>query len=389
MVSVAALPLTRPDITERPFRRFCRSLEGHLASQKAGSRSGLSSATSRMRVPLATLIRLVVHPISRVLRGRLRWLPRWYEGVRPAPRIGDWSSPLLMSRGPAAGIPGTSPADLTAPTELTAAAESGLTPEARTGHHRPAPPRAPGPARSGMSTMRCLLITSMLNVGGLEEVVATLARRLPEFGIHTAVLDVQPHPSSNGQPRGYLGQVLRDGGIEVHETDEAGAASWISRWRPDVLSAHGPLPRGVLASANHLGAPYIETLHGMHDLFGLIGGPKRPGRRKCQRSFPSANSSDCSIWRATPGFPSARIVTIPERGRRGTTTRRDRAKARHRARGARGVSIRIALPALPAEEHLRAAHRIQRSCAAPSRGAPGSSGQTSRPPLWPPSAATA
>lgn len=270
------------------------------------------------------LIRLVVHPISRVLRGQLRCLPHWYEGLRPAPRIEDWSSPLLMIRGHAAGRPGTSPAD------PTADAEPGLTPEAGTGPHHPVRLGAPGRAGSGMSTMRCLLVTSMLNVGGLEEVVATLARRLPEFGIHTAVLDVQSHPSSNGQPRGYLGQVLHEGGIEVHETDAAGADSWISRWQPDVLSAHGPLPGGVLASANHLSVPYIETLHGMHDLFGTDWRAEAARGAKMSAIVTVSELVRLQYLAGNPHFPSARIVTIPngvdEERRRGG----DRARARER-----------------------------------------------------------
>ena len=277
-----------------------------------------------MRATTALFIRLVAHAISRVLRGRLRWLPRWYEGLRPAPRIEDWSAPLLMTGGHSAGMPRTPPAN------LTADAEPGPAPEARTGSHRLARLRAPVLAESGMSTMRCLLVTSVLNVGGLEEVVATLARRLPEFGIHTAVLDVQSHPSSNGQPRGYLGQVLRDEGIEVHETDEAGADSWISRWRPDVLSAHGPLPAGVLASANHLSIPYIETLHGMHDLFGADWRAEAARAAKMSAIVSVSELVRLQYLAGNPGFPSARIVTIPngvdEERRRGG----DRATARER-----------------------------------------------------------
>jgi glycosyltransferase involved in cell wall biosynthesis len=179
-----------------------------------------------------------------------------------------------------------------------------------------------------MSTMRCLLVTSVLNVGGLEEVVATLARRLPEFGIHTAVLDVQSHPSSNGQPRGYLGQVLRDGGIEVHETDEAGAPGWVSQWHPDVISAHGPLPGCVLAAANHLGVPYTETLHGMHDLFGADWRAEAARAAKASAIVSVSELVRLQYLTGNPGFPAARIVTIPngvdQERRRGT----DRATAR-------------------------------------------------------------
>jgi glycosyltransferase involved in cell wall biosynthesis len=270
------------------------------------------------------LIRRVVQPISRLLRGRLRWLPRWYEGLRSAPSIDDWSSPLLVARPPSAGMPGISASD------LTAGVKSRLTPEVRTGQQRPPRLYTPRLDGSGMSTMRCLLVTSVLNVGGLEEVVATLARRLPEFGIHTAVLDVQSHPSSNGQPRGYLGQVLHDDGIEVHETDEAGADSWISCWRPDVLSAHGPLPGGVLASANHLSIPYIETLHGMHDLFGADWRAEAVRAAKISAIVSVSELVRLQYLTGNPGFPSARIVTVPngvdDERRRG----QDRARARER-----------------------------------------------------------
>lgn len=175
------------------------------------------------------------------------------------------------------------------------------------------------PTRSGESAgsndgeapaLRCLLATGALDVGGMDEVVAFLARRLPAYGVQTAVLHVKPDPSVTGEPNGRLGRMLRSNGIEVYEADEDGVRDWIRRWCPDVISAHGALPTAVLAFAKRLGVPYIDTFHGMHDLFSTDWSAEAARGAEL-----SAIVSVCELVRQqylarNPSFPPGRIIAI-------------------------------------------------------------------------------
>ena len=166
--------------------------------------------------------------------------------------------------------------------------------------------------RRGLPVLRCLVVTSGLDTGGgLPEVAALLARRLPAYGLHTAVLDVTPGSLPNGTSAGHLGRMLRSSDIEVHEADESSAPGWIERWRPEVISAHGALPDCVLAAAHRIGAPYVDTLHGMHDLFQADW--RAEGARSAKLAA-IVSVSDLVRRQYLAGnrhFPADRIITIP------------------------------------------------------------------------------
>src|ERR1700722_1460336 len=264
----------------------------------------------------AGLARSTGRLVAGLLRAPLRGLVSRYDKLRPAPQVDAWSAPLI---GTGSGPSGTGAA-LDSP--FPAAGPGPAGPAAAIGRVARGDRDLPGP--------RCLIVTSMLNTGGLQEVAAVLARRLPEFGLRTAVLDVRPDPSGDGRPSGYLGQVLHSGGAEVHETDEAGAPAWVERWRPDVLAAHGALPGAVLATASVLGVPYVDTLHGMHDLFDADWRAEASRAARVSAIISVSELVRQQYLAGNPGFPPARIVTIPngvdEERRRGV----DRATARHR-----------------------------------------------------------
>ena len=113
------------------------------------------------------------------------------------------------------------------------------------------------------SKVRCALATASLDAGGMDEVVAFLARGLPRFGISVAVL----HTSNDGfRSWGRLARRLEEAGIEVLNLDRESGPSWFRQHRPDVLSVHGA-PDWVLEAAASCSVPIIETLHGMHDQF--------------------------------------------------------------------------------------------------------------------------
>lgn len=115
----------------------------------------------------------------------------------------------------------------------------------------------------GGTEIRCLLVTESLDAGGMDEVVAFLARGLPQFGLRVAVAHV---PINTSSTLGRLGRILLEEGIEVVGLDRESCQTWIRNWRPDVLSVHGA-PEWVLTAAAECSVPSIETLHGMHNQF--------------------------------------------------------------------------------------------------------------------------
>lgn len=171
-------------------------------------------------------------------------------------------------------------------------------------HH----PAAPGSA--DQSTLRCLVVTALLDVGGMDEMVAFLARRLPSQGLQTAVLHATPAPSPTGEPSGRLGRMLRSSGIEVHEADESRALSWIERWRPDVITAHGAAD-WVLGIAQRLGVPYVDNLHGMHTHFWADWHAVAARDAKLSAIVSVSELVRQQYLAGNCNFPPSRIVTIP------------------------------------------------------------------------------
>jgi glycosyltransferase involved in cell wall biosynthesis len=217
---------------------------------------------------------------------------------RSAPPIEDWSRPLIAARsGPEGPRPGV--ADLGGTVTGPAIVE-------------PRPSReVPGSHPADLPVLRCLIVTTQLDVGGMQEMAAFLGRRLPAYQLRTAVLDVTGDPSASGQPGGRLGRMLQASGVEVHETGERDAPGWIERWRPDVISAHGALPACVLDAAQRVGAPFVDTLHGMHDLFGADWKAESARGAKISAIVSVSEVVRQQYLAGNRGFPRDRIVTVP------------------------------------------------------------------------------
>jgi glycosyltransferase involved in cell wall biosynthesis len=133
-----------------------------------------------------------------------------------------------------------------------------------------AEPATATPDRRGPAAgprLRCFIVTGVLDVGGEDEVVAFLGRRLPEHGLDTWVLYSGTSVGAPGTAGGRLPAALRSEGVRVAEVTERSARQLIEEHRPDVISAHGA-PSWWLELAAELGVPYVETLHGMHSFFG-------------------------------------------------------------------------------------------------------------------------
>ena len=230
-------------------------------------------------------------------RARLRRVPEWCDGLRPAAPIEDWSKPLLGPRPPSA-------ASGSVLTGADASADG---------------PGVVEPTRSQLTTrprgvdapeLRCLVVTALLDVGGMDEVVAFLARRLPSHGLQTAVLHATPDPSPTGEPTGRLGRMLRSTGIDVYEADERSATDWIERWRPDVITAHGG-PDWVLDIAQRVGVPYVDNLHGMHTHFWADWRAEASRAAKLSAIVSVSELIRQQYLFGLGDFPRDRIVTIP------------------------------------------------------------------------------
>jgi len=170
--------------------------------------------------------------------------------------------------------------------------------------HRPAVPAAPhkGPRLS------CVVVTGVLDVGGTDEVAAFLARRLPEYGIQTVVA----HTGSKvgGVGSGRLPRLLRQEGIRVEDVDEGGAAALLDDIRPDIISAHCP-PAWWLDVAVRSGVPFVETLHGMHDLFDADWDEEARRARHKAALIAVSDLVRQQYLQRNPAFDPKRIMTVP------------------------------------------------------------------------------
>jgi glycosyltransferase involved in cell wall biosynthesis len=150
-----------------------------------------------------------------------------------APAVDDWSTPLRARPGAGGDAPRAVP----------------LPDHARTNGDWPLAP-----------TLHCVVATSVLDAGGVENVVGELARHLPLSGIAVTVLHVREYDDEPGLP-GRLARQLRDEGIEVLEQSRDAAIEWLARHHVDVISAHGRT-FWLLECATALDIPFVETLHG-------------------------------------------------------------------------------------------------------------------------------
>ena len=227
-------------------------------------------------------------------RERLRDVADWLERRRTAPRIEDWSTPLI---GTQSGLGGSHRVLITA---------AGVGP----GVIEPARSYRPAEVSTGLPTLRCLVVTGLLDVGGMDEMVAFLARRLGAHGLQTAVLHATSSPSATGEPSGRLGQMLASSSIEVHEADGMSAPGWIKRWRPDVITAHGA-PDWVLPIAEQSGVPYVDNLHGMHTHFWADWRAEAARGAKLAAIVSVSNLVRQQYLAGNRAYPADRIVTIP------------------------------------------------------------------------------
>ena len=161
-----------------------------------------------------------------------------------------------------------------------------------------------------MPILRCLVVTGALDVSGVDEVAAFLARRLSAYDLQTAAMHARSDPSAGGEPRGHLGRRLQAQGVEVREADAAGARRWIEQWRPDVISAHHA-PYWALDIAQDLGVPYVDISTACMICSTQTGVLRRAVVRRFRAIVAVSELVRRQYLAGNPEFPSNQIVTIP------------------------------------------------------------------------------
>lgn len=169
-------------------------------------------------------------------------------------------------------------------------------------------PRLPGV--EDQDALRCGLVTSHLDVGGMDEMVAFLARRFPEHGVAVQVLHCPDERTREVGASNRLARELAAEGIQVRTLDADALDRWLDQWHPDVLSVHGA-PTWVLRAAAARDVPVVETLHGMHSLLG-----EQPATTAARGHLLAAvvgvsELVSAGYLRANPGFGPDRVHTIP------------------------------------------------------------------------------
>lgn len=123
------------------------------------------------------------------------------------------------------------------------------------------PASGEGRAAVGEGRATVGIVVRSLGLGGLEEIVALLARALPVAGADVAV-----HCLERG---GAVADRLTAAGVNVSIGDgtPAGCAAWVRASGVDIVSGHH-LPLAVTQSLATLGLPVIETLHNTFAWYG-------------------------------------------------------------------------------------------------------------------------
>ncbi len=243
--------------------------------------------------------RWVPAPVRR-LAGRTIGRLRAGDGAVSGPEL-DWSVPLVAGR-------------LAGNIEVLAAARRDDRLAAVTMPARP--------------TLRCVIASDVLDVGGMDEFVGFLGHGLPRVGVETVVVYRSGQQAGTQGEGGAVVRALDAAGVPTVRLSEEDAGRWLAEHRPDVISAHGA-PDWLLDAAYAHGIPWVETLHGMHDfLDSRAFEPERLRAKKISAQVAVSELVRQQYLAGVVDFPPERIVTIPNGVDERRTARVDRPAAR-------------------------------------------------------------
>jgi glycosyltransferase involved in cell wall biosynthesis len=220
--------------------------------------------------------------------------------------VEGWSSPLIF-RGPNA-------AHFTMPQFS----------ESQVAVERPVQSHKSRTANSGR--VRCLIVTTVLDAGGIDEFVSFLARQLPLLEIDATVMCAA---ATNGERSrtGFLASELRKEGTCVVEASPKDGRYWLASNRPDVISAHDP-PGWILEASSVLHIPVVETLHEVPTPIGTDWKTEPARSRNIDTFIAVSELIRRQYLRGNPQFDARRIITIPNAFNETHRPKVDRRKAR-------------------------------------------------------------
>lgn len=191
---------------------------------------------------------------------------------------------------------------------------------------RVAPPVSePGVAVPGL---RVVVLTSVLDVGGLDEFVALLSRGLAARGALTQIV-IALDPVGRA---GRLAQTLRAEGFVVQTASRSSLPAMLAEMHPHVVSVHDA-PGWAVAEVRRLGVPQIEVLHGAGATFDA---DEAALSVRAQQLYGVVGVSDLlrrQFLCAAPGFSAERAWVIPN----GAWSCEQPMAVRERARAALGL----------------------------------------------------
>ena len=174
----------------------------------------------------------------------------------------------------------------------------------------PAPDSGTIPPSVSAAPVRCLITAGDFDVSGAAEGTAILARRLPEYGIETAVAFTKGPPLDGDGPAARVADSLAADGIEILEIGErAQAQALLSEQRFDLVHGHGA-PIWWADVAHEHGVPMVDAMHGglyMTD-FDWADEPRRSSR--LVRVLAISDFIRDRYLMFNPSIDPAKVVTI-------------------------------------------------------------------------------
>lgn len=176
-------------------------------------------------------------------------------------------------------------------------------------------------ASSASPRGHCVVLTDVLDVGGVDEFAALLARRLPSAGWLVTLV-------KTGVPGGHLASQLVGEGVSVQEARSPDELSNVLRQlKPNVISAHAP-SEWALDCARVLEIPVVEVLHGAPTPL-TTNWELEPRRSRKVTAFIAVSQFVRQHYlSANPGYPSGAVIPVPIGYDPATRPRVDREQAR-------------------------------------------------------------
>lgn len=231
-----------------------------------------SPGWGRARLALQRLVAITPAPVLGVLRAVV---PRGLLGSAAGPALEGWDRPL---RGSGTGVAAMVP------------------PTARPRRSAPAAP-------DGLSVA---VVTSSLDAGGMDVFVAFLSRGLRERGAGVVVLIASSVPADDGR----LAADLRSEGFDVRSVDARELEVTLGATRFHVASVHGA-PGWAVRGLERRGVPIVETVHGMHNLYGAASAEWAARAAALDTVVTLSEMARVEFCRSVPDAPQELVTVIP------------------------------------------------------------------------------